>query len=1188
MTAARTTIPDPILNTPFEPPRRHWRTDDDGNLYPEVVEGRRPSRYLVPVRAPKKKGGAQLALSGIVEKPASSLLVSLLRTELEKWRTQDYADKNLSDVSRQLLLHWRERDEKRLFFCQREAVETAIFLAECLPSIPKTRKTLEDLIAQARAEGLPEDAPVLPRLGFKMATGSGKTTVMAMLIAWQVLNAVEMGPKQGRYSTNILVVAPGITIKDRLQELDPAFPDNVYRGRDIVPSELLSRLARARVHITNYHTFKPHKLQDRPGLSGKLLQDGKKPKGDGVFEEDDAQRVERLTQKFDPRFPVVVLNDEAHHCYHKGTKKAELDEESRGEAKSANEQAGVWIGGLDAIQRHWNRDAVKRAPSAQGISTVFDLSATPQYINGSGYDEGTLFPWVVSDFSLVDAIEAGLVKIPRVPVDDNQVSGAPPLDRAIWDRVGPWFRDRKKTGTLRDVDGQPQLPMELEMSLDRLYAQFAESYARWQSQQSELAAKHPDPANRPWIPPPVFIVVCADTELSRLVHDWIAGWQHPVTKRWCDRGKYPLFTNVEDGGAVTRPRTLLVDSQQLESDEALSADFKKDAASEIEAFRNVVLAQKGAHAAEDLQDKDILREVLNSVGRRGRLGEGIRCVVSVQMLTEGWDANSVTHVLGVRAFTSQLLCEQVVGRALRRRSYALNDDGRFSPEFADVYGVPFRFVPCASTDDPPREPPAMREVRADPARVAAKPSLRITFPNVVGYSLSAPTERLRAAFSEEVSALTLSTKDLPTQTTVAALIGDEKVHRDQLARRHTLGQVDLAVAVEVMKLLRSNDARTRADRLPELVALVRQWREEGWLRCGDDTTPQHLLIQELGQRAAQCVLGSIQVAHADESIVLPTFGAPPELSTDGVTFQTAKPVWDTSPEKCHLTHVVADTDAWEQKAAQVLEALPEVIAYVKNDRLGFAIPYVLDGVTRRYFPDFIAKVDDGRGEADPLHLVIEVTGQVRRAKRVKVATAVGTWLPALHAAQRAGAAVGRWSVVEVRDVSEMRTALREHVALVRARSTERLAAQRLLHRMDKLRVDARELDAVHTYDADGRPLTLRQWIDQEVRGFAPPVTRAIARYVSRPRAPEELDDDLFAQRAEAGLREMPEGRTVMVAGLGAFTRDQLLREVRDRTEIGLRFMGAERRYAALLEEAALANKLYVVEDGAPMAPEGPR
>jgi hypothetical protein len=392
---------------------------------------------------------------------------------------------------------------------------------------------------------------------------------------------------------------------------------------------------------------------------------------------------------------------------------------------------------------------------------------------------------------------------------------------------------------------------------------------------------------------------------------------------------------------------------------------------------------------------------------------------------------------------------------------------------------------------------------------------------VVGYSLSAPTQRLRAVFSEEVSALPLSTAEITTESVVATPLGAERVHRDQFQERYTLGQVDLTVAVEVMKRFAGDNTQTRADRLPEIVQVVRAWREEGWLRCADGIVPQHLMIQELSQRAAECVLGSIQVAHADESVVLPVFGVPRELSTDDVSFVTVKPVWETRDDRCALTHVVADTDSWEQKVAQCLEDMPEVVAYVKNERLGFTIPYVMDGIVRRYLPDFIAKVDDGNGHGDLLHVVIEVTGQKRSSKRVKVATALATWIPALQSARRTGQGIARWSFVEVDDVTETVSTLRAHLHHVRAHTVERLAMHRLLQFMPEVLVDPEELDAVHTYDGEGRPLTLRAWIAQEVQGIAPVAARALSRKLSRPRAPDEIDDDLMGPTRGANAPQRP-------------------------------------------------------------------
>ena len=199
-----------------------------------------------------------------------------------------------------------------------------------------------------------------------------------------------------------------------------------------------------------------------------------------------------------------------------------------------------------------------------------------------------------------------------------------------------------------------------------------------------------------------------------MVYDYIAGWEKPLSDYqtvWVP-GKLKLFSNVEHGKPIARPRTILVDSAQFESGEGLSAEFKKIAALEIEEFRDEYARRVPGREAEDVDDGQIMREVMNTVGKKGKLGEPVRCVVSVSMLTEGWDANTVTHILGVRAFGTQLLCEQVVGRGLRRRSYEPDENGLFTPEYADVYGVPFAFMPTVGKDADRKIKPTRSVARA--------------------------------------------------------------------------------------------------------------------------------------------------------------------------------------------------------------------------------------------------------------------------------------------------------------------------------------------------------------------------------------------------------------------------------------------------------------------------------------------
>ena len=383
------------------------------------------------------------------------------------------------------------------------------------------------------------------------------------------------------------------------------------------------------------------------------------------FYESPAQMVDRVCREHGSKRNIVVINDEAHHCYRrKPDGEAEtLKGEDRAAAEKRNEEARVWISGLEAV-----RDKI-------GIRGLYDLSATPFFLRGSGYREGDLFPWVVSDFSLIDAIESGIVKIPRVPVADDTMQGDQPTYRYLWPRIREDLpRKGRRTAA---VEGEPKLPVELQGALNSLYGNYEARYRQWEQSKTEGSSSQT---------PPVFIVVCNNTNVSKLVFDYVGGWPRtlPDGSTVPVPGQLALFSNVEDGRWKARPLTILIDSEQLESGDAMSPEFKKIADLEIHEFKSEYRARFPGRDAENLTDEDLLRGVMNTVGKPGKLGEQIRCVVSVSMLTGGWDASTVTHVLGIRAFGTQLLCEQVVGRALRRMSYAANAEAKFEPEYADV------------------------------------------------------------------------------------------------------------------------------------------------------------------------------------------------------------------------------------------------------------------------------------------------------------------------------------------------------------------------------------------------------------------------------------------------------------------------------------------------------------------------
>ena len=937
-------IENPILNSPFEMPQRHFQFDEDG-ITEKVAVSRRPSSYFVPIASPKKKGN-QFTFDTLwtQDRARENDDINFIRSRIALWRSRGYPD--ITPVTRRLLDYWTRPDrERRLFFCQIEALETLIYLAEA------AGKSGDAVLLARLKEAAAGSGTTLFRLACKMATGSGKTVVMAMLIAWHTLNR-RAYPQSGRFADAFLIVAPGITIRDRLRILLPSDPNNYYwqQAFDVVPPESLADLGTAKIVIVNFHAFKP---RDRGG-AGKLTKILLGAGETGAFTETPAQMVRRVCRELGTKRNIVVLNDEAHHCYRSRPPETgeKLTGDDRKEAEHREEAARLWINGLEAVQEKI------------GVKVVYDLSATPFYLRGSGYPEGTLFPWVVSDFSLIDAIESGIVKIPRVPVSDDATSGDMPTYRDLWYRIRDGLPKKgRRTGA---VSGPPPLPQELEDALQSLYSHYEKHYRVWE-QDTESRAQGRTP--------PVFIVVCNNTNVSKRVFDSIAGHEtgqaHADGTPYVAPGKWPIFSNVEANRWLHRPNTILVDSEQLESEEGMSAEFKKLAATQIEEFKSEYRLRFPGRDAENLNDQDLMREVLNTVGKAGKLGENVKCVVSVSMLTEGWDANTVTHILGVRAFGTQLLCEQVVGRGLRRLSYTLNDHGHFDPEYAEVFGVPFSFIPCAgSSASQEKKAPALKpgRVKALPERLTERPWLEITYPRVNGYHHELPPTRLEAVFVEE-SRLVLSTQDIPTR------VNELKKRREQ----------EVAFTLARLVLERFFQAGVvQVWLFPQVLAIVRRWLAEGAI-YKDDTFPQLLLFPPKAAEAAEKISRAIvATGGGGKRLRAEVQRYDPIGTTAEVAFDTTKRTWQTSSAKCHINLVPCDSN-WEAEFVQTLESMSEVKAYAKNQNLGFKVPYTYEGQPHHYVPDYLLRIDDGRGD-NLLNLVVEISGREGKPKEAKIRT----------------------------------------------------------------------------------------------------------------------------------------------------------------------------------------------------------
>ena len=985
----------PILNSPYERPARHWELDENRQPTNRRVDARRPASFITPIPKPRKRRRQQAEM--VFDRAAAAVgsesqsydltpIINNLRQQLQRWRQLPAHQWGVTPATARLLEHWRHHSFHgiRPFFCQVEAAETVIWLTEVAPRMRRASNILKHL--QDANDGA---NPGLSRLALKLATGAGKTTVMAMLIAWQTVNAVRH-PGSNRFTRGFLVVTPGITIRERLRVLKPNDPDSYYQERELVPQDMLPDLGRANIVITNYHAFMRRERMPLAKGSRTLLQ-GHGPPLQTL--ETEGQMLRRVMPELMGMKRILAFNDEGHHCYRERPDEAgeegDLRGEERDEAKRNQEAARVWISGLEAVN------------TKLGLSRVIDLSATPFFLRGSGYAEGTLFPWTMCDFSLMDAIECGIVKLPRVPVADNVASAEVPVYRNLWEHIGKAMPRKGRRANAASLDPLA-LPVPLQSALEALYGHYERVFAEWRAAKIDV--------------PPCFIVVCNNTATSKLVYDYIAGFhrQRQDGSQELVQGRLELFRNFDEAGnAHPRPRTLLIDSEQLESGAALDAKFRDFAKDEIERFRREMVERTGlGRRAEDFTDEELLREAMNTVGKVGRLGGETRCVVSVSMLTEGWDANTVTHVLGVRAFGTQLLCEQVVGRALRRQSYELNEAGHFNVEYADVLGIPFDFTakPAIVKPQPPTNTVQVQAISPD------RDACAIRFPRVAGYRVELPEERLTATFDEDSTMVLTPALVGPAETVNEGIIGESVV----LTLAHTASTRRATVAYHLAKHLvetkwQDADGTPKLHLFGQLKRIALQWLHSH-LKCKGGTYPAQLLYKQLGDQACERISYGIvnqNIGSRPATVVLDPYNA--VGSTAHVHFATSKETYRTDPRRCHVNHVVCDS-GWEAEFARAIEAHPDVRAYVKNQGLGFTVPYRLGGEARTYLPDFIVLAEDGHGEDDLLHLVVEVKGRRLEDAKVKTTTMRTHWIPGVN---RLGE-YGRWAFVELRDVYDMR------------------------------------------------------------------------------------------------------------------------------------------------------------------------
>lgn len=961
---------NPILNNPYEEPVTYYETDLDGRLdYERKKRGRRPfNPDITPIPQGQKE---QRQLFGIADVAPryDQHIVNLIRKEIGLWRGKTYPE--TTRVTKELISYWFLNPDRtnRLFYAQREAIEATIWLNEVAEKSNAGQHVLNEL---RHAHNVSDDRPEfnLPRVAFKMATGTGKTVLMGMQLLYHYFNRHEYRGDT-RFADYFLILTPGITIKDRLSVLfvDTEANDrhkcrDYYRVRDLVPrsrsfEDLLPGL-NSRLIITNRHCLELRTLQGNK----KSPFDGKRGRGQKEATEDFNQLIKRELGKFKRDTRLLVINDEGHHCYLPKTN-GKKTRGSNEDPEEENKRAAVWVTGIAELSKRFK------------LRSVYDLSATPYYLQGSGYEPYTLFPWVVSDFGLVEAIESGLVKIPFLPEEDPTHELDAPKLANLYEHVKD---DLPRMGARKQrLEGHPKIPTLLKIALDQLYSHYQQEYTRYRG-----LFDHP----------PVFIVVCNNTNVSSEVFKYIAGYELPgdnETKQVVN-GKFDLFDNYDrvTKQPLQKPPTLLIDSDALENSDQVDEQFKKVFAPEIEQFKSQYRILRPDKSVEKLNDADILREVVNTVGKVGMLGSHIRCVVSVSMLTEGWDANTVTHILGVRAFGSQLLCEQVVGRALRRASYQIGKDGKFGPEYAQVAGVPFTFFK-RGTPGPGPTPQEVKHVFAMPEREV---KYEIAFPNITGYRIETTNDVIKADFSK-VEPFEIDGSKYPEYTQMANAFSPEKevLTLDQAKAKRKQEVVFTITKNLIAHHYTDDDGNSFFFQFKQLREIVDEWFETKIRLIGDAF--KNMIIYYDPKSVCEHIFLGIASESRKSDIVLPVFNHYNKFgSTKYVRGQTTREVYPT--KHSHVNVVVADTESWEQIAAKTLDELhPQVLSYVKNAFLDFKIPYCKDGKENpMYEPDFIARCKTGSKKT--INLIIEITG-MSKDKTEKKWYVENRWLPAVNA-----------------------------------------------------------------------------------------------------------------------------------------------------------------------------------------------
>lgn len=887
-----------IINSAYREPTHHWKYDLNGQTFVREA-GRRPAGYFIAGQGSNQYND----IGQFIELP----LVNRIRPRVKAWREAGYP--GVTGVTRKLLDHWNDKDARQypFFYCQMDAIETLIWLTEA----PDAEKVGIDI---------PSDGGAFRRLCTKLCTGGGKTTVMAMLIAWMICNKVTY-PQDKRFTKYVFIVAPGLTVKSRLQVLQTGGDNNYYIQFNIVPIGLMDKLHQGKVMITNWQSLAWDSAET---IAKRRSVDKRGAKSDEAYTREVLGEMANASN-------ILVINDEAHHAWRKNPEnKAKLTKEQ----KEAEQQATIWISGLDRIHK------------TRGILSCYDFSATPFAPSGKKNDEEALFGWIVSDFGLNDGIESGLVKTPRVVVRDD---GTPDAESFRSKLYHIYADETVKDDINRAADPEEPLPDLLTQAYYLLGKDWQALYYAWKDAGADV--------------PPVMITVANRTETAARIKYAFDHGRIPVPEL-CD----PNLTIHIDSKTMDAATNVVAPTADEDSEAKIS---KADAAA-------------------------ILRETVDTVGQKGKRGEQIRNVISVGMLSEGWDAKTVTHILGLRAFSSQLLCEQIVGRGLRRTSYDLAEGSdMFTPEYVNIFGIPFTFLPYESDEQgtPPTTPPktqveALKErseyeirwpniIRLD--RVF-KPQLTVDLDKIDTLELNAADTRLRADLAPIIDGKT----DLTKCTEIDLQKLDAELRMQRIVFEAS-GQV-----YDLMKTSWQNEA-TKFALLGQVIRLVEEYLKSGAIVINPplfntDPVRQRIIYMMNMNKIVQHLWSFIKLEQTEK--IAPIFDPNKKIrsTADMSTWFTSKPCCITKTSQ--ISHCVFDS-AWEATESYVIEKNPHVTAWAKNDHLGFEILYIFDGVVRKYLPDFLIRLDNGKT------LILETKGQETRRDKEK-RKALSEWVAAVN------------------------------------------------------------------------------------------------------------------------------------------------------------------------------------------------